>query len=272
METMASKEQERYQILEEDFVASFLEELIPGILHNFANPLNGIMGRSKLLQRRLEETVRKMRVNHPEAAMELAEDHKKLLKDVNSISLESDRFFDMFRHVASKFSTTGDRAVSSINLSQLVDSEMKFADFYLDFKHEVSKDLKLEEILPEVYGAVSDYSIALWTIIRYAMKGMRNCAVKDFAVMTSHDDTHVYISVRHSGSEMTKGQAERFFQCLLEESGELHPDLAQQKHLLNALLLLKKYGASTRFDLDTDKTTLSIAIPYYRQGVVSREP
>jgi signal transduction histidine kinase len=270
MESTESKEQERYQILEEDFVSSFLEELIPGILHNFANPLNGIMGRSKLMQRRLEETVRKIRVNHPELAMEMAEDHKKLLNDVQSIAIEADRFFDMFRHVASKFGSLRDRRVSSINLSQLLDSEMKFADFYMDFKHAVSKELLLEETLPEVYGAVSDYSIALGAIIRCAMKGMRDCPVKDFTVKTSHDDSHVYIFIRHSASETAKGQAERFLQCLQEESGALPPDLAVQKHLLNALLLLKKYGASTRLDLDADRTTLSIAIPYHGQGVVSR--
>ena len=42
-----------YALLEKVFVATFLDELIPGIFHNLANPLNGIMGRSKLMQRRL---------------------------------------------------------------------------------------------------------------------------------------------------------------------------------------------------------------------------
>ena len=41
-------------LLEKEFLATFLKELMPGILHNFANPLNGIMGRSKLLQRRID--------------------------------------------------------------------------------------------------------------------------------------------------------------------------------------------------------------------------
>ena len=51
---------EIYRALEDDFAATFIEELIPGILHNFANPLNSILGRSKLLQRRIEENIRKM--------------------------------------------------------------------------------------------------------------------------------------------------------------------------------------------------------------------
>ena len=61
------------QSLEDDFTSTFIRELIPGVLHNFANPLNGIMGRSKLLQRRIDDTVKKINEKYPEAASELEE-------------------------------------------------------------------------------------------------------------------------------------------------------------------------------------------------------
>ena len=35
-----------YRELENDFLSTFMGELMPGVLHNFANPLNGIMGRA----------------------------------------------------------------------------------------------------------------------------------------------------------------------------------------------------------------------------------
>ena len=59
-------ETDLYTHLVKKFVATFLDELMPGIFHNFANPLNGIMGRSKLMQRRLENFVRKIENRYPE--------------------------------------------------------------------------------------------------------------------------------------------------------------------------------------------------------------
>ncbi|MBN1613652.1 MAG: HAMP domain-containing histidine kinase [Deltaproteobacteria bacterium] len=269
MKIPASTDRKRYQALEENFVSSFLDELIPGILHNFANPLNGIMGRSRLLQRRLEDTVKKIHLKHQDLSSEMAEDLNKLLKDIDSIALESDRFFDMFRHAAIKFDALRDHDISSIDLSQLLDIEMKFADFYLDFKHEISKVLVLEAALPEVKGILSDYSMALWSVIRYALKSMRNDAVKEFHASTTYDDTHVYLRFRHSGYGMTAKQAGLFADCLQGGSGDVSPDLDEQRHLLNAMLLLKKYGASTQLILEDRETTLSIGIPYRGHGDVS---
>ena len=94
---------EIYRALEEEFAATFIKELIPGILHNFANPLNGIMGRSKLLQRRIDENVRKIEELYPEAAAGMMEELHRVKNDIRAVSQESDFFFEMFRDVAGKF-------------------------------------------------------------------------------------------------------------------------------------------------------------------------
>ena len=85
-EVKETREAEMFRLLEREFEGTFIEELIPGILHNFANPLNGIIGRTRLLQRRLEEAIRKTREAYPEAERTLGEDHAKLLKDIELIT------------------------------------------------------------------------------------------------------------------------------------------------------------------------------------------
>jgi len=55
---------EIYQALEDDFSETFIRELMPGILHNFANPLNGIMGRARLLQKRMEDLLQKIDLSY----------------------------------------------------------------------------------------------------------------------------------------------------------------------------------------------------------------
>ena len=94
---------EIYRALEQDFTATFIKELMPGILHNFANPLNGIMGRSKLMQRRVEETIKKMEEKYPDAAAGMIDELQRVRTDIRSISQESECFFEMFRDVAGKF-------------------------------------------------------------------------------------------------------------------------------------------------------------------------
>ncbi|MHB9098310.1 MAG: hypothetical protein ACYC5X_10880, partial [Syntrophales bacterium] len=146
--TVSREEMVRKQV--EGFDATLTTELIPGIIHNFANPLNGIMGRATLMQRRTAEQVRKIQDLYPEMPSETVAGLNKILQDADSIVRESDRFFSIFRDLTTKFSALVPREEEKINLSQLISNEMRFADFYLDFKHEVNKTLFLEDKLPEI--------------------------------------------------------------------------------------------------------------------------
>ena len=127
------------QALENDFVATFIRELIPGILHNFANPLNGIMGRSKLLQRRIDDHVRKLEELYPDVSLSLKNDLLKIQSDIRSVAGESESFFEMFRDVSGKFYALAAKGEENVNLSQLLNAEMRFANFYLDFNMKFEK-------------------------------------------------------------------------------------------------------------------------------------
>ncbi|MGB4220460.1 MAG: hypothetical protein WBJ50_04190 [Smithellaceae bacterium] len=156
-------------LLEKEFLATFLKELMPGILHNFANPLNGIMGRSKLLQRRIDAFFKNMREQHPEAADLLSEEFEKIKNDVRSINNESDAFFRMFRDISAKFYALAAREEERISLSQMLAAEMRFADFYLEFKHEITKALEIDREIPEIKGYAAELSLSFWRLIRFAM-------------------------------------------------------------------------------------------------------
>ena len=109
-----------YAFLEKTFIASFLDELLPGIFHNFANPLNGIMGRSTLMQRRLGDFVKKLEDRYPEVEREMGEDYRKLLSDINAINRESEKFYDLFRVATGKFYAIGAHGVDKLSLSSLI--------------------------------------------------------------------------------------------------------------------------------------------------------
>src|SRR5512133_786 len=113
--TVSRQEMIRKQV--EGFDATLTTELIPGIIHNFANPLNGIMGRATLMQRRTAEQVRKIQDLYPEMPSETVAGLNKILQDADSIVRESDRFFSIFRDLTTKFSALVPREEEKINLS-----------------------------------------------------------------------------------------------------------------------------------------------------------
>lgn len=188
-----------FKDLEQAFIATFQHELIPGILHNFANPLNGIMGRAQILKKRIEVNQKKIQDQYPNVASEFSDIHKKILSDITSITIESDRFYNMFHDVSGKFYTLGQKREEKINISRLIASELRFADYYLDFKHEVTKEITIDDSLPDIKGIYSYISIALWMLFRHAMKRMKAEQDKRLFLSATCDQNHVIISCRFGG-------------------------------------------------------------------------
>jgi signal transduction histidine kinase len=251
---------ECYNVLREQFLSTIYDELMPGILHNFANPLNGIMGRAKLLQRRLDDHVRKIRERYPDVAFGLKEDYEKLLKDVNSINQESDKFSDIFWDVARKFQGIAEERPEKINLSQLLIAEMRFTDFFLGFKHEVKKQSEFKENLPEVTGSLADFSLCFFALIRRAMTAMKSGPVKEFFISTDSDEQMVYVRLRDTGIPFPE-ESIRFVDHLNTDEGVTAPPFIQDG-LFHACVLLNYHGAHIRLSRDSSFNEVTVAIPY----------
>jgi signal transduction histidine kinase len=249
---------EIYGKLEKAFLSTLLGELIPGVVHNFANPLNGIMGRSKLLQRRLASSIQRLDAIYPGFAREFAED--KITRDINTIATEADRLFDIFRDFAGKISILSSNEPERINLSRMIESEVRFADFYLDFKHDINKTFQIDDNSPEIIGDAADYSLCISALINSARERMKNCPEREIFISTSHDATHVNILFQDTGvaisehCKMISGDTDIAFDI------DALPDAEQGMCL--ALLLLKHYGVRMCIDAENGRSTISLSIPY----------
>ncbi len=242
----------------EGFDATLTTELIPGIIHNFANPLNGIMGRATLMQRRTAEQVRKLRDLYPEMPAETVAGLNKILQDADSIVRESDRFFSIFRDLTTKLSALVPREVEKINLSQLIANEMRFADFYLDFKHEVNKTLNLEDKLPEITGVYAIYSLCFAALLRRAMRVMKGSPKKEFSVATGHSESAVIITITDTGEPLISGGGQ------VRQQGEVShnvPAACADRELSDVIALLEDGGARIQLQHQGEVNTLIIEIP-----------
>ena len=223
-------------------------ELILGILHDFANPLSGILGRSVLLEGRAKKTFELIANNGCKIDPEILEGCKKIVHDAGLVAEEADRLFGLFNDVAEKFRALSDTTLQRINLSELIEAEMAFLQFYPDFKHNIKKELTLDRKIPEVSGTKADYSISLSAIIRHSMNSMKDSELKELVISTGYDDSHVCIKIKDTGEPVAGGSS--------------FTDPGGEGELSHALSLLKKYGAFFQMAHESGFNVISIRIPY----------
>ncbi len=240
--------------LKSEFQDTVIRELLPGILHNFANPLNGIMGRSRLLQKRAAEVLGpdgKGADNRPSDAA-----RGKMLRDIDLIVEQGDRFYELFAQVSGKMQRINDMRQGPVNLSELAAAEVDFLDFYLDFKHSIEKHVNLTMDVPRVDGVVADYSLALSAILRYAMKSMLDCPVRILSVFSDYDSTFVSIVISDTGvhDEGLAGD--------IETASAGQAPANDHCGIVDAVKLLKKYDARVTLDTNADINKITISVPH----------
>jgi len=252
---------ENYQALEEEFTSTFIMDLIPGILHNFANPLNSIMGRSKLLQRRFDEINAQFSEKYPQVVNEMSDELQKLKAEIRAINNEAEIFYDLFKSLTGKFYMLDSRLESRINLSQLLSDEMRFFFFYLDFKHEIKKTVKLNYDVPSFKGNSAELSLAFWKLIRFAMSRSQASIIKEFYLETQYDQKYVSAAIRDSGGVIPVTDIERVLKQLNDGAREILTSVID-RGVIHALLILKKYQAKVNIISEEGLSTISISIPY----------
>ncbi|MEA3486376.1 MAG: hypothetical protein U9R20_01840 [Thermodesulfobacteriota bacterium] len=188
-----------FKELKKEFELTF-EELIPGVLHNFANSLSGILGRSGLLEERARKHFELITNSGCQIDDEILEGCKKIIYDADLIAEEANRFLCLFNDVTGKFQRLQDTDLQRINLSELVEAEIKFLRFYPDSKDNIKIKLTLDRKTPEVLGVKADYPICLLEIIRHSMSFMKDSELRDLVISTGYDDSHVYVKIKDTGA------------------------------------------------------------------------
>lgn len=252
---------EIYKALETDFTSTFIHELMPGVLHNFANPLNGIMGRSKLLQRRIDDTVKKINERYPETAAGLQDELQRIKNDIHSVNKESESFFEMFRDASAKFYALAAKGEDRINISQLLAAEMRFANFYLEFKHEITKNVQFDCDGIDIKGNTAELSLVFWKLIRFAMTRALKSEIKDFLLTTQHDNENIIIMIKYSGDAVPQDVCSCIIKYFQGDALDI-ADIKMEKGLLMAFVILKQYSARVQFSIQDSINTISVSIPY----------
>jgi len=252
---------EIYGKLNELFVADIMGKIIPGAIHNIANPIGGIMGRVQLMRARISKNFQRFESLYPELYKEFALD--KVTRDVDILSGEAEMMLSIFRSLENKVMAFSARGQEPINISQMIESEIGFADFYLDFKHAVNKTMTFKDGVPLISGEKAGYSLCVSTLINGARQRMESVTEKELAVSVDYDEADITIVFQDSGEEITNS-------CYkLPDGDDALPEIeklpAAEHGLCYAFMLLARYGFLINVEAGKGRNIITLRIPYMPQ-------
>jgi hypothetical protein len=147
----------------------------------------------------------------------------------------------MFHDVSGKFYVLGQKREEIISISRLIASELRFADYYLDFKHEIIKDIQIDDSLPDIKGIYSHLSMALWMLFRHAMQRMKTEQEKNFYLTAKYDQKHVILSCRFGGDPYTD-QEKGLIEGGKGKEGQSEVEAPVDENLLKSVAIMKEMG------------------------------
>ncbi len=222
--------------------------LSAGIAHNLRGPLTGIMGFCELMQMR-----------HPE------------LKEVAQIHQQALLMNAIIANLMEKSRSEQETEPQDLMIEDLLQTELRFLEANLFFKHNIEKQLEVESPLPMIHAVYSDISQVVGNLLRNAIDAMYESETRVLTVRVHKDDRSLILSVSDTGTGMTDDVRAKLFTPFFTtkpKASEAAPGspTGTGLGLSNSSAILSRYGA----DIDVDSTpgkgsTFTVRFPLNRR-------
>ncbi len=233
----------------ESYELAFLGSLLPGIIHNMATPLSGVLGAAQLLESRsntIHDLIKSKDVGLESARRELESQLERNRTNVDILGRNANHLADLLQILVQRINRGGLQVRDNYSLNDLLQNEVRFLEANLQFKHRVRKKIQLAACVPAatfVYGHVAavldefvGYAISLHDLAQGTM---------EMNFTTDSDDIHIMLDVEAN-----------------YRPGAKVPD---DPGLLDLLMArLREDGWRANLDAKTNSLTLSLVCPRRR--------
>ncbi len=225
---------------------AIIGSMITGVVHNFRSPLTAILGYLELLEDELSEES-KLFVNQIQEAAEYLE--------------------EMMNGLMIKSRMDQSTKTEQVDLNALIHRELEFFNANLRFKHEIEKELHLDDSLPKVTVMYSDIAQVFENLVNNAIDAMWKRPLQKLSVSTEQDQNYLYIKVSDTGCGIEADKLPMIFDPFYsskprkDETKEGEP-YGTGLGLHTCQTILKRYNGFLKVQSEPDQgSTFTIVLP-----------
>jgi PAS domain S-box-containing protein len=167
---------------------SAIGQLATGIAHNLNTPISVILSNAELLQLKYS--------NSPE---------------LDKIIRQVERMGEIINGLLIKSKQEQIQTPQPIDLNDMVRNELEFLNANLEYKHNVEKNFRYDENVPEIEAVYSDFSQSIMNILQNAIDSMYDRPVKKLEVWTAYRDDQIEIAIKDTGVGISPDARMRLF-------------------------------------------------------------
>lgn len=234
---------------------AFIGRCVKGIAHNINTPLSAIMGRAEMLQMRLQKIKQTL-----SSGREAGDDLEKCIRDIGLIIENSMRVSDTVKNAMQKSINVENSNVQPLNIGKILHEELLFYNADMEYKHNIDKDIEIEERIPSIQGVFVHFSNSIVEILDNSIRAVRDSSVKRISVRAGADERAIRVCFQDTGCGIPALMQDGL-RTVLASGAAIVPDGLSVGGMVRVATLLKPYNPDYRLLSEPGATELEITIP-----------
>jgi signal transduction histidine kinase len=192
---------------------AFLGSLLPGIIHNWATPLSGVIGATQLLEKRatlIEDLLKDVEQLSAAERDELQKQLDRNRTNVEILSRNAQHLADLLQILVYRITRGSGVSRDFFPLNELVQNELRFLEANLHFKHKVRKQITLAAVVPATAFSYGFVATAIDELITYTIarhNHAQGVLEMDFVTGSENDSAMIRIEARICAADSGKSRS-----------------------------------------------------------------
>lgn len=222
--------------------------LVAGIAHNLNGPLTGILGLCDLMKIRGTAS-----------------------PEIEQVRKQATVMRDLIANLLHKSRNEQEIEPRELDIREVIDTELRFLEGNLFFKHQITRNLLIADELPAIHGVYIDISQVVGNLVRNAIDAMYSSPKKQLTIKAYVQDRYLVLQVADTGCGIPPEVQAKIFEPFFTTKPKQHDaeegaPTGTGLGLSSSRSILARYGALIDVDSEVDQgTTFTVKFPIGRK-------
>ena len=231
-----------------------------GIVHNMNSPLQVLSFHLELLDQKAKEEQVCLQECPAEVAAKLQPFCQYRQDKMRQFRQEVQNLQTQARRIVTQGVHEENQERHYLDFNQICQEELELYRANAFFKHQVEKDIRLQEKLPSIHGQYIDFSQSFRNLVDNALEAMEGVALRKLTVETTLQDGQLLLRIGDTGAGIPPEIKPRLFEPFTTSKTGCNPSHAGLG-LFMARRLLEPYRGQIRVDSKPVGTWVTVILP-----------